>query len=151
MYVLSKVYSRATYSFNARVRSRASRSFIRKGPSGDAYPWMLMCVMLTLLSPLMVLIVSMILSNSAALWLNSLWIAVTFTGKSMNADPFSVLILDVSTCGVRKASCGTGVDCGCRRAMQVKSSVPGIPQPQLFSTSASVAWFIHCSNGTDCR
>ena len=58
----------------------------------------------------------------------------------MNAEPFSVLIFDVSTCGVRKASCGTNVGRGCKRAMQMKSSASGMPQPQLFSISERVAW-----------
>lgn len=151
MYLPSNGYSWDTYSFKVRVRSRASRSFSWSGPSGDAYPWMLMRVMLTLLSFFTVLIVSMILFSSITLLLNSLWIAVTLTGKSMNAEPFSVLIFDVSTCGVRKASYGTNVGRGCKRAMQMKSSASGMPQPQLFSISERVAWFIHCSNGTDCK
>lgn len=43
---------------------------------------------------------------------------------------------------------GTNVGRGCKRAMQMKSSASGMPQPQLFSISERVAWFIHCSNGT---
>ena len=46
---------------------------------------------------------------------------------------------EVSTWGVKNTSCGIGVGCGCKRAIQVRFSSPGIPQPQLFSTSERVA------------
>ena len=59
--------------------------------------------------------------------------------KINECGTFSVLIFDVSTCGVRKASCGTNVGRGCKRAMQMKSSASGMPQPQLFSISERVA------------
>ena len=59
--------------------------------------------------------------------------------KWMNAHPFSVLVFSPSTCGVRNTSCGTGIGCGCRRAIQVKASSPAMPQPQLFSIRESVA------------
>src|SRR5699024_11137128 len=106
---------------------------------------MLMCVMLALVSFLMVLIVSIILSNSAVLLLYAVSITVTFTGKSINALPFSLLILDASTCGARKASCGTAIGCGCKRAMHVKFSSPGIPHPQCFSVSDCAALFFYFS------